>query len=404
MTDIRVRHHARRSAIAVVASLLLVSASLRSTVRAEGEAVEPAPLLLLAARVFDGVDLLHESGVLVQGEKILEAGPASALRGHGYREVDLGDATILPGFIDLHTHVAFRRVSRETVLRHGVTTVRDVGGPLLPPSGGDGALRLLTAGPILTVPGGYPIPAFGKGYIAEPVRSTEEARAAVRRLVEGGAVVVKIALEPGGEPGAPWSMGHHTGAGEPWPMTSLEIAAAIVAEAHRLGKRVSAHIGDARGAAIALAAGVDEWAHIPCAEVSAEILQQAVRQGVVVVTTLDTLSHCTGVRANAMRLAKLGVRFLYGTEIAHPDVPWGIDAQELVLMHHLIGLSALDLFRTVTSEAGAYLGLAPLGTLKPGAPADLIAVRGDPIENFKLLEYPDLVVSGGRFVVNQFDH
>jgi imidazolonepropionase-like amidohydrolase len=156
------------------------------------------------------------------------------------------------------------------------------------------------------------------------------------------------------------------------------------------------------GAALSLAAGVDEWAHVPCAEVDPEILRQAVHQGIEVVTTLDTLSHCPGVRTNAMQLARLGASFLYGAEIAHPDVPWGIDAQELQLAQHLTGLSPIELFRAATSQAGTYLGLAPLGTLGPGAPADIIAVRGNPFENFKLLEYPDLVVSGGRFVVDEF--
>ena len=156
-------------------------------------------ILLLAARVFDGNYLLNGAGVLVAGHEIEAVGAPAELRGHADREIDLGNSTIFPGFIELHAHVALSRVPRDTVLRHGVTTVRDVGGPLLAPSGGDGHLRLLTAGPIITVQGGYPISVFGKGWIAEPVQSAEEARQFVRTLVEGGAVVIKIALEPGGE-------------------------------------------------------------------------------------------------------------------------------------------------------------------------------------------------------------
>jgi len=363
---------------------------------------EPPRLLILGARVFDGKDLRTNAAVLVAGREIVAIGSPDALRGQADREMDLGDATILPGFIELHAHIAFRKVRRDIVLRHGITTARDVGGPLLPPSGGVGELRLLTAGPIITTQGGYPIAVFGKGYIAETAQSPEEARALVRRLVEGGAAVIKIALDPGGEAGAPWSMAHHGGAQPPWPVTPLETVSAIVAEAHRLGKLVSAHIGEGLGAKLALAAGVDEWAHVPCAEIDDALLEQVARQGVKVVTTLDTMSHCAGVYANAMRLAKLGVTFLYGAEIAHTDVPWGVDARELELMHHLTGMSALDLFRTATAKAGAELGMEPLGTLSPGAPADIIAVRGNAFENFKLLEYPDLVISGGRIVVNEF--
>lgn len=65
-------------------------------------------------------------------------------------------------------------------------------------------------------------------------------------------------------------------------------------------------------------------------------------------------------------------------------------------------MSPLELFRTATAKAGEHLGFAPLGTLTLDAPADLIAVRGNPFENFKPLEYPDLVISGGHVVVEKF--
>jgi hypothetical protein len=359
-------------------------------------------LLISAERVFDGHDMRDHAAVLISGSKIIAVGSREALQSQADDELALGDATILPGFIELHAHLALHKVPRDIVVRHGVTTVRDVGGPLSPPSGGVGELRLLTAGPIITIPGGYPISVFGKGYVAETVGTAAEAKELVRRLVAGGAVVIKIALEPGGEAGAPWSLGHHAGVAPPWPVASPEIVAAIVGEAHRLGKFVTAHIGESRGAAIALAAGVDEWAHVPCAAIDERLLRQAVAQKVKIVTTLDTMSHCPGVHANASALARLGATFLYGAEIAHQDVPWGIDAQELELMRRVAGMSSLDALRAATSLAGEELGLAPLGSLIAGAPADLIAVRGDPIEKLKKLEYPDLVVSGGHIVVDQF--
>ncbi|PTN13222.1 hypothetical protein [Nitrosomonas aestuarii] len=58
------------------------------------------------------------------------------------KKLDLGDATILPGFIESHAHISVQNISSETVLRHGVTTVRDTGGPLYKPLGGDGELRM----------------------------------------------------------------------------------------------------------------------------------------------------------------------------------------------------------------------------------------------------------------------
>jgi imidazolonepropionase-like amidohydrolase len=62
----------------------------------------------------------------------------------------------------------------------------------------------------------------------------------------------------------------------------------------------------------------------------------------------------------------------------------------------------LDVMKAATSKAGERLGIPGLGTLTPNAPADVIAVKGNPFERFKLLEYPDLVMSGGKLVVNKF--
>jgi imidazolonepropionase-like amidohydrolase len=97
---------------------------------------------------------------------------------------------------------------------------------------------------------------------------------------------------------------------------------------------------------------------------------------------------------------------IYGAEIAHDNVPWGIDGEELHLLLHLTSGGAIDfnkvvnVIKSATSTSGKNLGIDGLGTLNVGAPADVIAVRGNPFERFKLLEYPDLVISGGRVIVN----
>ena len=203
------------------------------------------------------------------------------------------------------------------------------------------------------------------------------------KLVEGGAAVIKIALEPGGEPGAPWSEGHHASAPPPWPMAPLETVTAIVVEAHRLGKLVTAHIGENSGAAITLAAGVDEWAHIPCSELDDALIEKAARQKVRVVTTLDTLSHCAGVFANARKLAKAGVSFLYGAEIAHTDVPWGVDARELELMRHVTAMSDVEILRAATSDSGKELGLEPLGDFSGRGSGGSHRRQGRPAQQFQ---------------------
>lgn len=180
---------------------------------------------------------------------------------------------------------------------------------------------------------------------------------------------------------------------------------AITDEAHAHGLVVAAHFSGPEGATLALDAGIDEWAHVPCDPISDDLVARAAAAGVRVVSTLDTLSHTTGVAHNASRLVEARIRLLYGTDLAHTDVPWGIDAQELQLMLHAAhgALTPLDVLSAATARAGEHLGLPPLGRLVEGAPADLIGVRGNPLEQFKPLEYPDLVVSGGATIVEPAD-
>ena len=357
--------------------------------------------VIAADRVFDGKRVLERHAVAVSGDRIEAVTPADRLSGPGQPIRFSG--TLLPGFIDLHAHLRLGQVPPDIVLRHGLTTVRETGGPLLPPSGGDGRLRVLAAGPILTAPGGYPIPVFGPGTGLE-MQDERAARNAVAELVQGGAAFIKIALEPGQSPGAPWTR-HQSAAPPPWPIPPLEVVQAIVGEAHAHGLIVAAHLSGPEGAALALDAGVDEWAHVPCDPLPAGLVARAAAAGVRVVSTLDTLSHCTGVFGNARQLAEAGIELLYGTDLGHTDVPWGIDAQELELMVHTAGgvRTPLEVLSAVTARAGEHLGLAPLGKLVKDAPADLIGIHGNPLEQFKPLEYPELVVSGGVAVVEPPD-
>jgi hypothetical protein len=429
----------------VTAGLSLMSIMLASPL-AVAQTGKHEALLLHAARVFDGLKMRTNTSVQVVNGKVTQIGPRGSFTSDNAKVIDLGDATILPGFIELHAHLSFQRVPADTVLKHGITTIRDVGGPVHKPYGGNGALRVLTSGPIITAPDGYPIPLTGEKNIATPVSTEKEARETVRNLIDAGAVVIKIALEPGGEPGAPWSGGHahghhhdnhaaahghahqeppsheptnhgpakhahsshphpntpNTGFNTAWPLLPENIVKAIVDEAHANKRKVTAHIAEVKGAEIAINAGVDEWAHVPCDIIPESLLKKAVSQGVKIVTTLDTLSKCPGVAHNARIWREEGGELLYGAEIAHPDVPRGIDAQELMFMMQMGNMETLEVLRAATSKAGEHLGLPLLGTLLPDAPADVLAVRGDPTHNLKNLEYPDLVISGGEIVLNNF--
>jgi imidazolonepropionase-like amidohydrolase len=388
----------------------------------------PACQVMAADRLFDGTTLFEvPMAVLIEGDKVTQVGSPEALSGSCGNRINLGDATILPGFIESHAHITFQNVSKDAVLEHGITTVQDTGGPLLAAEGGQGNLRLLSAGPIIQAPGGYPLNVFGGGEggydkIGYPVSSVAQAQEVVQHLVDGGATAIKIALEPGGEPGAPWMQPHgdQPVPATPWNLLSQDIVNAIVSKAHELGKRVIAHVGENEGVRRALAGDVDEFAHMPCAAIDEALLHQAVQQGVTFVTTIDTLGSCVnsqgvGIHSNTHMVShalahnpNTGAQFIYGSEIGHDNVPWGINGEELHMILHLTSGEAVDFTDVVnvikagTSKAGERLGIPGLGTLTPGAPADIAAVRGNPFQKFKLLEYPDLVLSGGRTIVNKF--
>ncbi|MFA5984995.1 MAG: amidohydrolase family protein [Methylococcaceae bacterium] len=371
---------------------------------------ESQPIVLQAKQVFDGHHYRNDTAVLVVNGLVAEIAPRAAIHSSNAKVIDLGDATLLPGFIELHAHSQFQHVPTDVVLKHGVTTLRDVGGRVFHATGGDGKLRMLTSGPIITAPGGYPIPNLGVNEIALPVSTEQQARETVRQLVAGGAVIIKVALEPGGEIGAPWSQHHshqtlaHKTAmpHKPWPLLPQAIVKAIVDEASRHQRNVTAHIGDKKGALLALNAGITEWAHMPCELIPKAVLKRAFAQQVNIVSTLDTLSKCPGISANAKHWSALGGVLLYGAEIAHLDIPWGIDAQELIDMMGKAHMTLEDVLRSATSKAGSYLNIPLLGTLAAGAPADIIAVKGSLEPSLKKLEYPNFVMSGGKIVLNDF--
>lgn len=410
---------------------------------AAAEIKENSCKIYTAARIFDG-NTLHADpdmpmSVVIDRDRIHMIAPAADVTLHCKKEYDLGDATILPGFIESHAHISFQNVPTDVVLNHGITTVRDVGGLITPPTGGKGSLRQVNTGPIIQAAGGYPLNLFGghgdeeeggndhhAATIAVIAEDVDHAVEHVEHIARSGAVAIKVALEKGGEHGAPWSGGHGHDSGDTdgpiageWPILSEDVLTAIVTKAHELGLPVIAHAGEQEGFDLALAAGVDEFAHIPCAEISGDSLFSAVAAGIRFQTTSDTLSGCHGIAANIHGLLHaeqhLGVpaTIIYASEIGHNDVPYGVNGQELI--NNLLNFAGhnpvnfghvLRVIKGATSIPGALIGEQIgeplLGTLESGAPADIIAVKGNAFERFKLIEYPSLVVSGGEEMLNNF--
>jgi imidazolonepropionase-like amidohydrolase len=349
-----------------------------------GGDAEQADLLLTAPRLFDGERLIRGGAVAIRGEEIVAVGTRADVGVEAKRTIALRNATLLPGLIDLHTH--------DLGYGHAlsaVTTVRDVGTP-------DGNLpleplplgpRVFAAGPLITAPGGYPIPIHGRG-VAHVVRTPTGARAYVRSLADRAAAVIKVSLQFG------------------FPVMTYSVLRAIVEEADAHELRVTAHVGEARGARMALRAGVHELAHMPCGD-EPELMAELTRAGVEIVGTLHVIrlvtgrpgfESCPGLLENAAAFVRRGGTLLYGSDYGVPGIPPGVDVTELDLLAES-GLGEIGALRAATSEAAKVLPIEGLGRLAEGSPADVVAVRGDPTRDLDALSEPVLVLRGGQIQV-----
>ncbi|MFN2525327.1 MAG: amidohydrolase family protein, partial [Actinomycetota bacterium] len=236
---------------------------------------------LVGGRALIGRDLtlLAEAVLVVEDHRIAAVGRGAEVRvPEGAEVVDVAGFTLIPGFIDSHVHIGFYE-PRE-VLAGGVTTVRDLGWPpdeifeLVRRSETDLDMpRVLAAGAMLTAPGGYPTrAAWAPPGTGLEIASPDEARAAVDDLAQRGSAVIKIALYP-----------------EVGPTLDLETVSAIVAAAHDRGLKVTGHISGLAELDKAIAAGVDELAHMlmSAERIPDDTLADMVAAGMVVVPTLS---------------------------------------------------------------------------------------------------------------------
>jgi imidazolonepropionase-like amidohydrolase len=373
----------RRVAVVAAIVVLVLAALLVAVLRARADPVR-GDLLITAGRVFDGNRLIRDGAILIRGREVAAVGERDQLDAQADRTIELGaNATVVPGFVDLHVHIPDEVAL--VLLSSGVTTVRDLGAPIadLLVDNDSSALRILRAGPIFTAPGGYPIPEHGLWgrAIALQVDGGSQARAAVRRVARAGASVIKIAVERGDGS---------------YPLLTVAEIRAIVDEAHTRDLRVTAHVSAPDDTRLALAGGVDELAHMPCAWAAPRLMREIARRRIPIVGTLAVEEHfrCPALRANARAFVRAGGTLLYGSDLGVPGAPARIQLDELRLMREA-GLTPQPIIRAATSLAGRQTGVANLGSLVPGAPADLVGVRGNPFEDLQSLERPQLVVAAG---------
>jgi imidazolonepropionase-like amidohydrolase len=410
---------------------------------------QPAPevTVLKAARLFDGrSDSTVSNGVvIVEGTKIKAVGSSLAVPA-GATVIDLGDATLLPGFIDAHVHlteesgdnwfadtvngmrqtVAERSIrateyARKTLMA-GFTTVRNVGASDYIDVGLRNSInagvvpgpRMLVAAYALGARGGhcdntgFPFNFFGhETGIAEGIASgPDQFRDAVRMQLKYGADMIKVCAT-----GGVLSL---TDAVDTPQLTQAEMDA-LVDEAHRLGKRTAAHAHGAEGAKVAIRAGIDSIEH--GSFLDDEGLRMMKTRGTYYVPTAMAVEY-TGRRprnyppeirvkadaaaaahANTLKNAiRMGVKIAFGTDSAVS--PHGLNAQEYgLLVNH--GMTPAAALHTGPTSA-ALLGLdRTLGTLEVGKEADVVAVPGDPLADIHVTEKVRFVMKGGKVYRNE---
>jgi imidazolonepropionase-like amidohydrolase len=392
-----------------------------------------------AARLFDGVnDKPIEPGlVIVSNGRIQSIGGAVPA---GAEIIDLGDATLLPGFIDAHTHLSqefnadyngmivavLRRPVTEAAIRAtvnarqtlmaGFTTVRDLGSRDFVDVGLRNAINAgVVPGPRMLVSvhalgstgghcdetAGFRFDLFGRETKPEDgvINSPDEARYAVRFNIKYGADVIKTCasggvLSPTDDVDVP-------------QLSQAELSA-LVEEAHALKRKTAAHAHGAEAAKRAIRAGIDSIEHGTFLD--DEALRMMHDRGVFLVPTLTTrvglmqskfppLVQAKAARAVAQqdamvrRALALGVRIALGTDAA--VYPHGQNATEFALMA-ADGMTPSQALKAGTSVAAELLGLADkVGALKPGMLADIVAVPGNPLADIKATSNVIFVMKDG---------
>jgi imidazolonepropionase-like amidohydrolase len=403
-------------------------------------------LLVRCGRLIDGIsdDVRTGVDILIVNGRIESIGVDLAVPS-GTPRLDLSRFTVLPGLIDMHTHLADRpgstadlsvyftfpreeqlveaRENARVTLEAGFTSVRDVGTYVAfmdkalrdeIDSGRAVGPRMQVAGYYLTIPGGggdLMIPGFPEKDIPDRVRrgiarGEAEFRRKAQAAIDGGADVLKViasgaVLAYGGIPGEP-------------EMTEAEIRA-VAEVAHAAGKKLAAHAHGARSIQEAIRAGADTIEHASLIDdeaiaLAAErqvalsmdvyngdyIATEGKRQGWPEEFLRKNEETTEAQRQGFTKAYRAGIPIVFGTDSA--VYPHGDNAKQFRIMVER-GMRPMDAIRAATSVAARYMGWGDrVGALQTGHFGDLIAVEGDPLEDITVLEKVRVVVKGGIVV------
>jgi imidazolonepropionase-like amidohydrolase len=400
--------------------------------------------VLRAARMItiESPTTVSNAVIVVTGDKIVAAGPASSVTiPGGAKVIDLGDVTLLPGFIDAHTHITGRTLgdplfdvapvrdyqsygaivgvaNAETTLKAGFTSIRVLGSPnfddmALRQAITDGRVwgpRMENAGNLIGITGGHcDSNGFRPGLIERGPKDgiangAEEVRAAVRNQVKYGADVIKMCAT-----GGVLSEGDAVGATQ----YTYEEMKAGVDEATKLGRKVAAHAHGTEGIKIAVRAGVASIEH--GSFLDEEGAKMMAERGTYLVPTLlagQTVEGLAksgvlkGLRAEKALAAAAAMRNSVKLAVAHNVpialgtdagvIPHGINAREFGLMVEWGGMTPIASLTAGTMGAAKLLGWdARVGSITAGKLADIVAVPGDPLKDIHATERVSFVMKNG---------
>jgi len=396
----------------------------------------PARIAIRAGQLFDsrtGV-MLTRQVVLLEGERIVEVGSDTQVKiPPGTQVIDLSQATVLPGLIDAHTHMFDRPrpgMSRETStliaiqhlqadLRAGFTAARD----LTSHGNGYGDVDIRKAidegridGPRYQVAGrgivwGGTASEGADPLAGIPVRSVDEARAAVREHVEHGVDWIKL-FPTGGYSFTPTGDVNYV---LTYPMPVLQ---ALIDESHRLGHKTACHVYGGEGEKNAIIAGCDTVEH-------AFALDQGqadtmVAKGLAYDPTAvrytepymdDNDAKNTGgkyrmipiiEKAVAMAAATKGLKIMVGSGVDGGTFPHGTQALEFAWLVEYAGMTPARAIQSGTIVNAEVMGWQDrIGSLEKGKYADLVAVSGDPLRDISELQRIKFVMKGGKIIRNE---